>query len=179
MRYEDILLFWFEELTKKQWFEKSDTVDSMIRERFLSTYEMSVSGELHSWRSEPHGYLAEIIVLDQFSRNIFRDSPQAFLYDPLALCLSQHAVHMGYDKKIDISQRGFLYMPYMHSESITIHEEAVRLFQQPGLESNYKFELAHKKIIDQFGRYPHRNSILGRDSTPEEVQFLTTPNSSF
>ncbi|EOA3786486.1 DUF924 family protein, partial [Vibrio vulnificus] len=103
----------------------------------------------------------------------------AFAQDPLALALAQEAVALGADGELSLQEKSFLYMPYMHSESPFIHQEAVRLFAQPGLEHNYDFELRHKAIIDQFGRYPHRNAILGRKSTPEEVEFLKQPGSGF
>lgn len=139
-----------------------------------------VPGELYGWRKTAHGRLAEIIVLDQFSRNMYRDQPQSFAADPMALVLAQEAVFLGADKKLKTPQeQAFLYMPYMHSESEIIHEVALDLFSQPGLENNYAFELKHKEIIDRFGRYPHRNDILGRQSTAEELAFLKEPGSSF
>jgi len=118
-------------------------------------------------------------VIDQFSRNIYREKPASFSNDPLALILAQTAVQLGADKDLEPDARAFLYMPYMHSESALIHVEAVRLFSHPGLERNLDFELRHKAVIDRFGRFPHRNAILGRTSTPEETAFLLTPGSSF
>jgi uncharacterized protein (DUF924 family) len=135
--------------------------------------------ELYGWRESAKGRLAEIIVLDQFSRNIYRNHPNAFAYDSLALALAQTAVAINRDHELDIEQRSFLYMPYMHSESLMMHEVAVTLLSQPGMEANLQFELRHKEIIDRFGRYPHRNAILGRSSTPEEIDFLKTAGSSF
>ncbi len=120
--------------------------------------------------------LCEIIVLDQFSRNMFRGTAGAFAYDPLALCLAQHAVGKGYDLLLSEQERTFLYMPYMHSESAAIHVLAEHLFRPL---DNYAYELEHKAIIDRFGRYPHRNALLGRQSTPEELAFLEQPNSGF
>ena len=123
--------------------------------------------------------MAEIIVLDQFSRNIHRGTPQAFSSDPLALALAQEVVQQKLDKDLPLMMRSFTYMPYMHSESALIHQQAVQLFNQPGLETNYDFELKHKEIIDKYGRYPHRNAILGRESSPDELAFLQQPGSSF
>ena len=134
---------------------------------------------LNSGGKPAAGRLAEIIVLDQFSRNIYRDRPLAFAYDATALVLAQEAVRVGADQQVDFEKRSFFYMPYMHSESPIIHNRAVELFSQPGAEFNYEFELKHKAIIDRFGRYPHRNAILGRESTPEEIEFLGQPGSSF
>lgn len=176
---QDILHFWFQELNPQQRFAKDLSLDQKIRERFLTTYEDIIAGKTSAWRKTAEGRLAEIIVLDQFSRNMFRDSPKAFATDELALKLSQEAVALGDDQKLSLEMRTFMYMPYMHSEDKQIHEKAVELFSQKGLEYNYKYELAHKKIIDRFGRYPHRNQILGRKSSIEELEFLKEEGSSF
>lgn len=135
--------------------------------------------ELYGWRVTPGGRLAEVIVLDQFSRNVYRDQPRAFASDPLALGLAQTAIASKADLQLNVTQRVFLYMPYMHSESPMIHAVAVSLFSGQGMEGNLEFELRHKAIIDRFGRYPHRNAILGRPSTAEEIDFLKIPGSSF
>lgn len=176
---ENIIDFWFKELNQQQWFAKSDKLDEVIKQRFSSTLSAAAAGECWQWRETAHGRLAEIIVLDQFSRNIYRDTPCAFSQDAMALVLAQEAVKAGADNSLEAAEKAFLYMPYMHSESKLIHEQAMRLFDQPGLENNYKFEVKHKEIIDQFGRYPHRNTILGRPSTPEEEAFLKQPGASF
>lgn len=178
MKPQAVLHFWFTELTPEQWFNSTD-VDQLIAERFTNLHKQAAAGELVSWRETIHGRLAEIIVLDQFSRNIYRDTPQAFTQDVVALVLAQEAVALGLDQQLNDAEKAFLYMPYMHSESPEIHEQAVQLFNQPGLEINYDYELKHKAIIDRFGRYPHRNAILGRVSTREEVEFLKQPGSSF
>ena len=135
--------------------------------------------ELWRWRSSAEGCLAEIIVLDQFSRNLFRDMPESFAFDALALALAQSAVAAGVDRQMPPEQRAFFYMPYMHSESAAVHDEALRLFSDLGIESQLGFELRHKAIIDQFGRYPHRNAILRRPSTAAELAFLQQPGSRF
>lgn len=175
----DIIHFWFEEISPKNWWIKDEEFDQLIKQRFGSTLESAKACELYSWRESPQGRLAEIIVLDQFSRNIYRDTPLAFAADPLALALAQEAIRLKVDIEIAENQRSFLYLPFMHSESPTIHLEAVKLYDQPGLEDNHKFELKHKMIIDRFGRYPHRNAILNRVSTAEEIEFLQQPGSSF
>ena len=175
----ELLDFWFTEITPKQWFQKDPTFDALIRQRFLPTFEAAAAGELYTWRDTPAGRLAEIIVLDQFSRNIFRDQAAAFAVDNLALILAQEAVRAGAHQALDTTQRPFLLLPYMHSESALIHAQAAILFNQPGMENNYRFELRHKAIIDRFGRYPHRNAILGRTSSDAELAFLQTPGSSF
>ena len=175
----DILRFWFDELSPKQWFEKSEKTDAEIRCRFETTYHAAAVGELFDWRGDIQGRLAEIPVLDQFSRNIYRDDPRAFAADNMALVLAQEAVSLGWDQQLEESHKSFLYMPYMHSESAKVHMIALALFSQPGLENNLDFEIRHKDIIDRFGRYPHRNELLGRESTAEEIKFLTQPGSSF
>ncbi len=177
--YQSIIRFWFEELTPQNWFENNPELDKEIESRFSSVLEQASRCELFNWRHSAQGRLAEIIVLDQFSRNVYRNTPKAFAQDSLALSLAQEAIRLNLDIELTPEQRSFLYMPFMHSESHLIHIEAVKLFRAPGLENNYDFELKHKAIIDRFGRYPHRNAILGRESTPEEVEFLNTPNSSF
>jgi uncharacterized protein (DUF924 family) len=151
----------------------------MIEARFSLLVEQARAGELFSWRVTPQGRLAEIILIDQFSRNIFRDKPESFSADPVALVLAQETIGAGADQRLDVQERAFLYMPFMHSESQAIHEQAVVLFDQPGLEYNLEFEYKHKAIVDRFGRYPHRNEILGRKSTEEEIAFLKAPGSSF
>lgn len=177
--YQTVLDFWYKEIEPAQWWQKSNEFDQLIKQRFGSLHSQAVLGELFEWRSSPQGSLAEVIVLDQFSRNIFRDKPRSFASDPQALALAQFAVEKGFDQQLTPSERSFLYMPYMHSESTLVHEEAVKLFTELGNEYNLEFELRHKAIIDQFGRYPHRNQILERASSAEELEFLAGPDSSF
>ncbi len=179
MRAEDVLYFWFTECGPSAWWTKSNSFDVLIERRFGPVLEQAAAGELAVWRHTDRGRLAEIIVLDQFSRNIFRDSAAAFSCDAMALALSQEAVGQGIGENWPPSRKQFLYMPYMHSESRHIHEQALELFGRPGMEGNLDFELRHKAIIDHFGRYPHRNSVLGRKSTEEELAFLKQPGSSF
>lgn len=177
--HADVISFWFDELGPKSWFAKDSSLDARIVERFSSTHEKASRCELYGWRETAKGRLAEVLVLDQFSRNMFRDSPRAFAQDPLALALAQEAVRAGADQDLTPSERTFLYMPFMHSESLVIHDVAVELFTKNGIAQNLDYEQKHKAVLDRFGRYPHRNAILGRPSTPEEVAFLTEPGSSF
>lgn len=179
MNYQDILDFWFSPETQPNWFAKSDQFDQSLKEKFGNILEQASRAELWSWRKNADGRLAEILVLDQFSRNIFRDTPRAFAQDSLALALAQEAISQDLDKQLSPEQRSFLYMPFMHSESKLIHEFALKLFQRLGNPENLEYEIKHKIIIDRFGRYPHRNQILGRESTEEELSFLTQPDSSF
>lgn len=176
-----VLRFWFETLQPSDWFAKNNALDKQIEQQFGQLHQQASQCELFQWRTSALGSLAEIIVLDQFSRNIYRDHPRAFSQDPLALALAQTVVANGGDQQLPSAQhKAFLYMPYMHSESAGIHKQAVALFSQKDLpESNLAFEHKHKEIIDRFGRYPHRNAILNRPSTPEEVLFLQQPGSGF
>jgi uncharacterized protein (DUF924 family) len=177
--YEEILKFWFEESEPSQWWKKDEDFDRSLIRRFSGIHAQAARCELFDWRADPRGRLAEIIVLDQFSRNMFRGSPLAFAQDALALALAQEAVANKADEALNPVQRSFLYMPYMHSESLKIHEVAVELFRRNGIEGNLDFEFKHKAIIERFGRYPHRNGILGRASTDEEIEFLKQPGSGF
>ena len=179
MQAHDILHFWFEELTARQHFVKDTALDETIRTRFGATLEAAAQCELFGWRTSAEGRLAEIIVLDQFSRNVYRDTPRAFAQDALALVLAQELVASTQDRSLPEAQRVFAYMPYMHSESTLVHTHATELFTQLGIQDNLTFELRHKAIIDRFGRYPHRNAILGRTSSAEELAFLSEPGSSF
>ena len=179
MQAQDILHFWFNELTPRQHFVKDPVLDTAMRERFGGILVSAAQCELFDWRTSPQGRVAEIILLDQFSRNIFRDTPRAFAQDALALALTQELVASGQDLSLTLEQRRFAYMPYMHSESALVHTQAVRLFSQPGLEDNLDFELRHQSIISRFGRFPHRNALLARPSSAEEMAFLATPGSSF
>lgn len=179
MTPQDILDFWFDELSAKQHFVKDAALDALIRTRFGPTLEAAARCELWAWRATPQGRLAEIVVLDQFSRNAYRDTPRAFAQDTLALVLAQELVASGHDQGLPAAQRAFAYMPYMHSESRLVHAQAVLLFSQPGLEDSLGSALRHQSIIERFGRYPHRNAVLGRTSSAQELAFLREPGSSF
>jgi uncharacterized protein (DUF924 family) len=174
-----VLKFWFEEISPAQWWKVNPDFDRTIAERFSELHGRAIRAELFGWRAEPRGRLAEILVLDQFSRNLYRGNKLAFAADTLALALAQEAVAAKADVALIAEERVFMYMPYMHSESRLIHQVAERLFKANGPEDNYDFELRHKAIVDRFGRYPHRNAVLGRQSTAEELAFLAGPGSSF
>ena len=176
---ETILQFWFEELTAPQHFATDSVLDAAVGTRFGATLEAATRCELFTWRATAPGRLAEILVLDQFSRNVYRNTPRAFAHDAMALVLAQELVASGQDRGLPPAQRAFAYMPYMHSESGVVHVQAAQLFSQPGLEGNLAFALQHQAIIDRFGRYPHRNAVLGRTSSAEELAFLREPGSAF
>ena len=169
---DDILRFWFIETESKQWWTADPAFDARIRERFAPVHAAASRGELYPWRATPAGRLAEIVVLDQFSRNLYRGTPAAFACDGIALVLAQEAVARAADREFEPVRRAFLYLPYTHSESLVIHDAAERLFSQPGLEENLKLEREHRAVLERFGRYPHRNAVLARTSTAQELEFL-------
>lgn len=176
---EEVLKFWFEDTDPALWWSKDPAFDARLRGRFEDLHQRVARCEMYHWRATPRSRLAEILVLDQFSRQIYRDRPEAFAWDGQALVLAQEAVRLHAGRKLTSTQRGFLYLPYMHSESALIHEQAEALYRELGDANSLHFELAHKAIIDRFGRYPHRNAVLGRTSTAEELAFLQEPNSGF
>ena len=176
---QSVLEFWFQEIPPAKWWKVDAEFDRLIAERFGELHSRATRSELFEWRAEPRGRLAEVIVLDQFSRNMYRGDRLAFANDNMALALAQEAVASKADLTLSPEGRVFLYMPYMHSESRVIHEVAERLFKENGPRSSYDFELRHKAIVDRFGRYPHRNALLGRRSTEEELAFLAEPGSGF
>jgi len=187
-RPDDVLLFWFGAPAErgkrhKRWFEKSEAFDREVRERFLPLYEAGFEGELSGWKAEPRDCLALIVLLDQFPRNMFRGTPRAFAADPLALDTARYAVAQGYDKVLLPVERLFVYLPFEHSEALADQVRSCELTKPlEAFEETagvYRYALAHRDVIQRFGRFPHRNAILGRASTPEETEFLQQPGSSF
>lgn len=174
MNYMKVIDFWFSELKPSQWFAKDLELDAEIKRRFGDLHRQAAACELASWRDHDLGVLAEILLLDQFSRNLFRDSATAFAYDAQALILAQEAVRRRLHLSLDNRYAHFVLMPYMHSESALVHQMGLPLFEALGNDNVLKFELEHKGIIDRFGRYPHRNALLGRESSEEEKAFLLT-----
>jgi len=171
---DDILRFWFVEHGRDDWFGGKAEFDAELAEKFADLHPRVAAGEAWAWRATPDGRLAEIIVLDQFSRQLHRGSPEAFAQDGMALALAQEAVAGGHDRALDPVRRMFLYLPYEHSESLLIHEEAVRLSTALGDAEALKYELAHLDCLRRFGRYPKRNAALGRPSTPAELDYIAT-----
>ena len=175
----EVIDFWFGSGSErgkahKRWFEKDPTFDAAIRARFAKLYETLSSN--HDWLDPATACLARILVLDQFPRNMFRGTPRAFAADPLALAAAKHALERGYDRELLPVERTFIYLPFEHSESLADQEKALELFKG---NDNYEWAVKHWEIIKRFGRFPHRNAILGRKSTPEEIEFLKTPGSGF
>jgi len=176
---DEILNFWFVEHGEADWFGGKPEFDAVIARRFADTHAAVARGEAAWWRQTPSGRLAEIIVLDQFSRQLYRKRPEAFAADAMALDLAQQAVAAGADMQLEPRRRTFIYMPYMHSEDLAVHDEAIRLFEGLGSPETLKFELLHRDCIARFGRYPRRNTALGRTSTPEEIDYINAEDSMF
>ncbi|MCK5274407.1 MAG: DUF924 domain-containing protein [Alphaproteobacteria bacterium] len=174
-----VLDFWFVESGPEKWFVRDEAFDGDIRDRFGPAYRRAYDGDLGEWIETAEGCLALVIVLDQFPRNLFRDDPRAFGTDPHARILLQYALDKEFDKALDARQRQFLYMPLQHSEDRQDQELSVELNAALGNDGVLKFAQSHKDIIDRFGRFPHRNEVLGRESTAEETEFLAQPGSSF
>ncbi|MGO4927865.1 DUF924 family protein [Fundicoccus sp. Sow4_F4] len=177
---KSVLDFWFDPANEALLFEKNDAFDKAIRDQFEDTWHAACQGLLYPWRSTIYGRLAEIIVLDQFSRNLMRDDARAFAQDPMAVVLSQEIIKHPDFRYLTPNEKAFALLPLEHSESAEIHEKlAEPLFKIYTDDYTYQYEVAHKEIIDRFGRYPHRNAILGRPSTQEEMDFLEQPGSHF
>ncbi len=168
---KDVIDFWFG-VDPEKWYTKDDAFDAAIRERFLPTYEAAANARLSEWEAEPESALALVIVLDQFSRNMFRNSPRTFAADALALAIAKNAVARGFDKTLELQKRNFFYLPFMHSEHLEDQERCVALSREAGDPNTLKYAEIHADIIRRFGRFPHRNAILGRATTPEERAFL-------
>lgn len=199
---DDVLDFWFGDLDDssalgehpkpKTWWKKSDEFDAEIERRFGGLIDAAARGELDDWRADPARCLALVLVFDQFRRNVYRDDPRAFELDPTARVIARAAIDAGHDVALPLVRRCFFYLPLMHSESLDDHALATRCFEQliedartkapqqvSMFENNLDFEHRHRTIIERFGRYPHRNAVLGRASTDEELAFLEQPGSSF
>ena len=191
MNPADVLEFWFgapgsaeHGSLRKCWFEKDPAFDADIRRRFLVLVDEAAAGRLDDWADRPEGLLALIVLLDQFPRNLFRDAPRAFATDAQALALAQQALAQGVDALLMPVARAFIYLPFEHSEDLAMQDRAVALFSalaQHGeaFASYLDYAERHRDVIRRFGRFPHRNAILGRASTPEEIAFLARPGAGF
>lgn len=175
----EVIDYWFVETEPEKWFQKDEAFDETVRVRFLDTYRRAAAGQCDGWRKSPHGCLALIITLDQFPRNLFRGDARAFDTDTAARAVLRHALENGFDQSLSTDERRFLYMPLQHSEDAADQALSITLNGAVGDPDLLKWAEAHKRIIDRFGRFPHRNEILGRHSTPEELDFLSQPGSSF
>jgi len=171
--------FWFASETRAHWFTASDAFDAALRQRFAALYERARAGKLDDWVKTPRGALSLTLLLDQIPRNIFRNSAHAFLSDEKALLLAKKAISLGFDLGLGKDERLFLYLPFQHAEDRAAQDEAVRLIEGLGDEEYTNYAQRHRDIIRRFGRFPHRNKLLGRTSTCEEIEFLRQPGSSF
>lgn len=167
---DEVLAFW-REAGPEKWFTKDEAFDQAIRDRFLPTYEAAARGDLNEWELTPEGALAVVILLDQFPRNMFRGQRETYKTDPVALMVADRAIERGFDHKVEPEFRRFFYLPFMHSESLQDQERSVSLNESLG-EDSAKWARHHHEIVARFGRFPHRNAILGRETTPEEEAFL-------
>ena len=175
-----VLAFWFSETLPRQWFAKNPAFDALVGERFLGLTRHVIAGELDAWSAEPAGALALVLLLDQFPRQIWRDSPMAFAGDPQALALSLRAVELGWlEAEPQQARRQFWLMPLMHSEDQAVQEAALPLFERFTDPRTTDFARRHRDVIARFGRFPHRNAVLERVSSAEELAFLQTPGSRF
>jgi uncharacterized protein (DUF924 family) len=178
---DDILHFWFEEVDPNCWFAPNEAFDRDIRRRFEPAYELAVAGGFNHWRDTGRGCVALCILFDQFPRHMFRGTPRAFVTDGKALAIARHAIDNGFDHDTRLTgdQRLFLYLPLEHSEDPEDQRTCVELMERIGKPDQIEYARQHKAIIDRFGRFPHRNTLLGRETTPEEAEFLGQPGSSF
>ena len=178
---KDILDFWFVEATPPQWFQKNEVFDDMIRDRFMPIYDMARAGLCDSWMRDADGCLALCITLDQFPRNMFRNSSRSFESDGKALLVARHAVKNGFDQVLNIQKKRFIYLPFEHSENLDDQILSVEFFAAMKDEDplSYDYALRHFKVIEQFGRFPHRNHVLGRTNSPDEEEYLATPGAGF
>ncbi|HRC73358.1 MAG TPA: DUF924 family protein [Candidatus Competibacter sp.] len=172
---QEIIAFWFAEPAQALWFNSTPEFDRTLRERFLPTYRAAASGQLTDWERTPAGALALTIVLDQFPLNMFRGQPESFATEAAARAVAERALALGFDRHLTPAERLFLYLPFMHGETPADQERSVQLFERLGLEDSARFAHHHRDLIVRFGRFPHRNAILGRDSTPEETAYLNSP----
>ena len=175
----DVLRFWFQELKPEQWFKKDDAVDAAIVSRFSSTHHFVEAADVESLLADPETARAALIALDQFSRNMFRGTPRAFASDALAFAVADAVVAHNWDQALSKPERLFIYLPFEHDEKPSSQQRSVALISSLDDELYTKSALAHQAIIERFGRFPHRNEILARTSTPEEIEFLKQPGSSF
>lgn len=172
---DEVLAFWFAESSKPLWFDSTPAFDQILRERFSATYRAAATGELADWEETPSGALALVITLDQFPLNMFRGQPESFATEAAARAVADRAIARRFDRALTAEQRLFLYLPFMHGEALADQDRSVQLFEQLGQEGSLRFARHHRDLIRRFGRFPHRNAILGRDSTPEEIEYLASP----
>lgn len=168
----DIITFWFLQRVKQQWFKSTPALDNEIRDKYSLLWKQAAAGELDAWTNSAAGCLSLAIVLDQFPLNMFRGQAKSFSTEKKAIKITKAAISKGLDKDLTKQQKAFLYMPLMHSENLSDQNQAVTLFARAGLESNQRFAEHHQSLIQRFGRFPHRNMALGRESSEKEITYL-------
>jgi len=178
---DSILDFWFEQTQPAQWFQVSEEFDQAIKEQFEESYQLATDGVYDDWRNEADGALALVILMDQMPRNMFRDTPKAFATDGKALVVSKYAISKGLDQVLSAQKRRFIYLPFEHSENLNDQRRSVELFEAMKSDDplGYEYAVKHYDVIEKYGRFPHRNKILGRDNSPEEEEYLAQPGAGF
>lgn len=178
---QNIIKFWFEDTKPQQWFQVSEEFDALIKENFEESYENATAGILDDWRSDSDGALALCILLDQMPRNMFRGTPKAFATDKNALVIAKYAISKGLDQVLSPTKRRFIYLPFEHSENLGDQKRSVELFEKIKNDDplGYEYAVKHLDVVEKYGRFPHRNKILGRENTPEEEEYLAQPGAGF
>lgn len=171
----DVLDFWFDDANTKRWFRSTPAFDQEIRDRFDGIWKDAATGRLSNWEASAEGALALVILLDQFPLNMFRDRPEGYTGEARARAVAARAIERGFDKGLDDRAKAFLYLPFMHSEDLSDQDRSIALFEAAGLKNNLRWARHHREIVHRFGRFPHRNAVLGRDSTAEELAWLSSP----
>ena len=172
--YQEIIEFWFSPEVTERWFDSTEDFDRQLTERFESVWEQAARGELDDWTNTAEGCLALVILLDQFPLNMFRGDAKSFSTEARSREVAAHAIDQGFDTQMISDHKAFLYMPFMHSEDLADQDRGIELFDQPGLEGNLRFAHHHRGIVEKFGRFPHRNEILGRENTDAETDYLNS-----
>ena len=174
MTANEILDFWFSEPVNGHWFQSTDEIDQTIRDRFEKTWQQAAAGDLDGWKGSATGCLALVIILDQFPLNMYRQDGRRYSTEQKAVQVTRHAIEQSFDKALPPAQLAFLFMPLMHSEDLADQDLSLKVFAIPGLEENLRFARHHREIVERFGRFPHRNEHLGRESTAEELAWLAS-----
>lgn len=173
---QELLDFWFSDAARKRWFDSTPEFDAQLTQRFRGLWEAAARGDLSHWEESAEGALALVIVLDQFPLNMFRGQPESFATEATSRAVAERAIERGFDAQLDVGAKAFLYLPFMHSEALQDQERSVALFEAAGLEDNLKWARHHREIVRRFGRFPHRNAILGRENSAEEQAYLNSPD---
>ena len=172
---DGLLDFWFSKAARDRWFNSTAEFDAALRQRYMDTWRQGRDGRLQHWEQGPGGALALVILLDQFPLNMFRDQPESFSTEAQSRAVASRAIESGFDAALPDDRKAFLYLPFMHSETLADQDRSVELFAAAGLDFNLKWARGHREIVRRFGRFPHRNAILGRTSSEEELAWLASP----